>query len=111
MEVIPVIDLKGGEVVHARRGERAAYRPIATPLAPDSRAETVLAGLLSLYPFRAVYVADLDAIAGETGHEALLADLAARFPAVSFWVDNGIAATCSTKQMVFDEPSGMEASV
>ncbi len=91
MEVIPVIDLKGGEVVHARRGERALYRPIETPLAPDAQAGSVLAGLLALHPFRAVYVADLDAIAGCSGHGVLLGEMAMRFPGLTFWVDNGIA--------------------
>jgi uncharacterized protein related to proFAR isomerase len=32
MEIVPVIDLKGGAVVRAERGERASYRPIATKL-------------------------------------------------------------------------------
>jgi len=92
MELIPVIDLKGGVVVHARRGERAAYRPIETKLSPGSSApEAVLRGLLRLHPFRSVYVADLDAIGGGAGHAALLGDLAAAFPGVRFWVDNGIA--------------------
>jgi phosphoribosylformimino-5-aminoimidazole carboxamide ribotide isomerase len=92
MELIPVIDLKGGVVVHARRGERTAYRPIETPLSPGSSApEAVLRGLLRLHPFRTVYVADLDAIGGGAGHAALLGDLAAAFPGLQFWVDNGIA--------------------
>ena len=34
MEVIPVIDIKGGAVVRARMGRREQYRPIQTPLSP-----------------------------------------------------------------------------
>ncbi|HQS46207.1 MAG TPA: histidine biosynthesis protein, partial [Xanthobacteraceae bacterium] len=33
MQVIPVIDLKGGRVVHARQGARHLYAPIVSPLA------------------------------------------------------------------------------
>ena len=46
MEIIPVIDLKGGVVVRARHGDRASYRPIETPLSPTSEAVDVVAGLL-----------------------------------------------------------------
>lgn len=93
MEIIPVIDLKGGEVVHARRGERAQYRPIETPLCRGSAPQDVLAGLLRLYPFRRVYIADLDGIAGGDGHVALLEALANAFSSVAFWIDNGMAET------------------
>lgn len=89
MEIIPVIDLKGGVVVRARHGARAAYRPIETPLAKGSEPADVVAGLLSLYPFRTLYVADLDAIEGSGGHGESLALLAERFPHLALWVDNG----------------------
>jgi phosphoribosylformimino-5-aminoimidazole carboxamide ribotide isomerase len=65
MEVVPVIDLKGGAVVRARLGDRAAYRPIETPLSPTSDPLDVVAGLISVHPFRTLYVADLDAIEGK----------------------------------------------
>jgi phosphoribosylformimino-5-aminoimidazole carboxamide ribotide isomerase len=93
MDLIPVIDLKGGVVVHARRGERAQYRPIETPLCRGSAPQDVLAGLLRLYPFRRVYIADLDGIAGGEGHVALLEALANAFSSVEFWIDNGMAET------------------
>ena len=91
MDVVPVIDLKGGEVVHARGGQREAYRPIETPLSRSSRPADVVAGLLRLFPFRRVYVADLDAIERVGDHSAILTELAAEWPALEFWVDNGAA--------------------
>src|ERR1041385_8985354 len=91
MEIIPVIDLKGGQVVRARMGQRELYRPIETPLARTSDALDVTRGLLSVFPFRTVYVADLDAI-GRTGNsDAILARLRAAYPALELWVDNGVA--------------------
>jgi phosphoribosylformimino-5-aminoimidazole carboxamide ribotide isomerase len=89
MEVIPVIDLKGGAVVHARRGERGAYRPIQTPLSEGSRPIDVVGGLMLLAPFRRLYVADLDAIAGEVGHSDTLEAIAAAYPCLELWVDAG----------------------
>lgn len=91
MEVIPVVDLMGGEVVHARAGERRDYRPIATPLSPTSTPLDVVDGLLGLFRFRRLYVADLDAIEGRGNHEAVLAALAARHPELEIWLDDGTA--------------------
>jgi len=91
MEVVPVIDLLGGAVVHARGGRRSEYRPIETPLSPGSEPRQVVAGLLRLAPFRRLYIADLDAIGGGTGHGAMIGELAAEYPDVEFWTDPGIA--------------------
>jgi HisA/HisF family protein len=91
MEVIPVIDLKGGVVVHARQGDRDAYRPIETPLSASSAPAEVVAGLLKLYPFRRLYIADLGAITGGTPHTATLLALRVQFPQLELWIDNGIA--------------------
>jgi phosphoribosylformimino-5-aminoimidazole carboxamide ribotide isomerase len=91
MEVIPVLDLKGGSVVHARMGQRSQYRPIETPLSSSSHPVDVARGLLSIFPFATFYVADLDAIEGLGSNDAALAQLQAAFPAVALWVDNGMA--------------------
>ncbi len=90
MQVIPVVDLKGGLVVRAQRGERHLYAPIKTPLAASSRPADVVRGFRALYPFPTVYVADLDAIQGTGNHAACLVELEAAFPDVNFWVDAGI---------------------
>ncbi|MGB8276993.1 MAG: HisA/HisF-related TIM barrel protein [Methylovirgula sp.] len=90
MDIIPVIDLKGGEVVRAQRGMRHLYAPIETPLSPTSRPADVVAGFLALYEFRNIYIADLDAIEGRGNHAAVITQLEAEFPSVSFWVDAGV---------------------
>lgn len=92
MRIIPVIDLKGGHVVRAIRGERAAYAPIATPLAAGSAPEAVVAGFLRLFEFDTIYIADLDAIERRGDHAETILALARTFPQVSFWVDSGAAA-------------------
>jgi phosphoribosylformimino-5-aminoimidazole carboxamide ribotide isomerase len=89
MEIIPVLDLKGGVVVRARLGQRDHYRPIETPLSPTSRPEDVARGLRSVFPFRTIYLADLDAIEGKGDNADALMRLRGECPGVTFWVDNG----------------------
>jgi phosphoribosylformimino-5-aminoimidazole carboxamide ribotide isomerase len=91
MEIIPVLDLKGGVVVRARMGERHHYAPIATPLAATSDPLDVASGLLAVHPFATLYVADLDAIEGRGDNGAALRQIRLGCPSVSLWVDNGIA--------------------
>jgi phosphoribosylformimino-5-aminoimidazole carboxamide ribotide isomerase len=88
--LIPVLDLKAGLVVHARAGERAHYRPIRSSLTPGSEAGEVLDALLSLAPFRHVYIADLDAIGGAGDHRGIIAALRQCHPGIEFWVDRGL---------------------
>jgi phosphoribosylformimino-5-aminoimidazole carboxamide ribotide isomerase len=91
MDVIPVIDIKNGEVVHAQGGRRDSYRPIQTPLSPTSTPSDVAAGLLRLAPFRILYIADLDAIEGRQANDAAIDMITRAAPGVELWVDNGIA--------------------
>lgn len=98
MEVIPVLDLKDGAVVHARMGQRDQYRPITTPLSSTSNPIEVARGLLAVYPFRTFYIADLDAIAGTGDNNAAVAQLKAEFAGLTFWVDNGVADWASAQR-------------
>jgi phosphoribosylformimino-5-aminoimidazole carboxamide ribotide isomerase len=89
-EVIPVIDLLGGEVVHARRGDRHRYRPIVSRLSASAVPEAVLDALATAFDPRIVYVADLDALQGGVPQHATLARLAAAQPRRTFWIDAGV---------------------
>ncbi|MEO8716371.1 MAG: HisA/HisF-related TIM barrel protein [Acetobacteraceae bacterium] len=91
MDIVPVIDLLGGQVVRARQGQRETYRPIRTPLSATSRPTDVAAGLLRLFPFRCLYAADIDAIERRATNETGIAALTAAAPGIDLWVDNGIA--------------------
>ncbi|MCJ2011822.1 HisA/HisF-related TIM barrel protein [Methylobacterium sp. J-076] len=96
--VIPVLDLRGGCVVRARRGERASYAPIETPLAKGSAPAAVAAGLLRAWPARLLYVADLDAIIdGSAPDIASLRTIAAACPGIGLWVDAGFAAAAAVE--------------
>ena len=90
IEVIPVIDLKGGAVVRARHGSRHSYAPIVTPLARTSAPLDVVAGFLTVHPFHTIYAADLDRIESRGSHDQSLDALSRAFPDVAFWVDAGV---------------------
>ena len=89
MQIIPVLDIKAGEVVRAWRGRRDQYRPLRCALCAGSEPETVLKTLLDLYPFGIVYIADIDAITGHGDNLQRVSQLAERHPGVSFWLDAG----------------------
>lgn len=91
MQIIPVIDMKDGLVVHAVRGDRANYQAIHkhSVLTNSSDIHAVLAGFLRLHRFQRFYIADLNAIIGSSDHYPLLQALAEAHPEIEFWLDNG----------------------
>ncbi len=91
MRIIPVLDLKGGEVVRARKGQRDSYQPIKTPLSASSNPVDVTEGLRRLHPFSTFYIADLDAIEGRAPNHDALAHLRAMDGAPELWVDAGVS--------------------
>ena len=91
MQAIPVIDLMHGQVVHARLGDRSSYRLLESPFSPTSDGVDVVRGLLGMFSFPALYVADLDAIQGNGNNCQTLRRIRAEFPSLRMWVDNGLA--------------------
>lgn len=89
MKIIPVIDLKNGVVVHAKRGERENYQPIKSVLTTNADIYCVLNGFLQLHAFDTFYIADLDAITGQGRQHNLIEQIAADFPKITFWIDAG----------------------
>jgi phosphoribosylformimino-5-aminoimidazole carboxamide ribotide isomerase len=100
MDVIPVLDLKDGVVVHAQMGRRDQYRPIETLLSSSSMPADVARGLLSIYPFKTFYLADLNAIERKGNNNGAVAQLRNEFPAVSLWLDNGITDLSETQRFL-----------
>ncbi len=89
MMIIPVLDLMNGHVVHAIRGERDLYQPVASTLCSASDPYSVIDGFLKLYPFPVIYMADLNAISGNDDHLNLVKDIVTRYPDIKFWIDAG----------------------
>ncbi len=89
MQIIPVIDLKDNQVVHAKHGLRAQYQPIKSSLSDSSNPSDIVSGLLKLYPFNTIYIADIDAIQGTGSHSRLIEQLCSQYPKITWWVDSG----------------------
>src|SRR5882762_10199644 len=73
-QLIPVVDLKSGMVVHAREGRRAEYRPVQSRLCEGADTETVV-----------------DAIQRQGSNVDTLKRIRRCFPHLDLWVDSGIA--------------------
>lgn len=100
-ELIPVIDLMGGLVVHARGGSRDRYRPLEGSCITASADPVALVdALLALHPFRTLYIADLDAIRKTGDHKSTILALRAQFPELGLWVDAGFAAECACRRFL-----------
>jgi HisA/HisF family protein len=97
---IPVIDLMHGQVVRARMGDRASYRPLESPISPNSDPIDVVRGLLGVFSFPALYVADLDAIQACGDNCQSLRRIRAEFPSLQMWVDNGTADASSLHALI-----------
>jgi phosphoribosylformimino-5-aminoimidazole carboxamide ribotide isomerase len=89
MQVIPVIDLKNQQVVHAKKGQRQLYQPIASELCSSTDLLTVVQCFLELAQFKVIYIADLDAITHAGNHDPLLIKCCAHYPDTQFWIDHG----------------------
>lgn len=94
MNIIPVLDLLNGVVVHAKKGQRARYLPITSQLTASSQATDIVKAFLALYPFNRLYIADLNAIqkteALRPHHFAIIQSIQENFPTLEIWLDAGI---------------------
>ena len=89
MEIIPVIDVMGGKVVHAQGGVREDYPDLQSQLTTSTRPLQVVRDFIAFEPFPQIYIADLDAIrTGQFNHQ-LYAELTQKFPNTVFWVRCG----------------------
>jgi len=95
MQIIPVIDLLNGAVVHAKQGVRRHYQPINSLLTSSSKPLDIVAALLDVYSFQQLYIADLNAIQNfesvDTTNFIIIDAIAKHFPHVKLWVDAGIS--------------------
>ncbi len=89
MQIIPVIDIKAGQVVLARQGQRQNYRPLSTPLCRSSQIDDVLDAYLSVSSFTNIYIADLDALMNTGNNHGLINSLFSRYPYLNFIIDSG----------------------
>jgi phosphoribosylformimino-5-aminoimidazole carboxamide ribotide isomerase len=92
MQIIPVIDLLGGRVVHAVKGDRQSYQPVKTVLCHSHDPITIAAAFRDRLRLQDIYIADLDAIqsAGCHSHKEVIAILARR-ERINILLDAGVS--------------------
>jgi phosphoribosylformimino-5-aminoimidazole carboxamide ribotide isomerase len=88
LRVIPVLDVKAGQAVHAVAGQRAHYRPVQSRLHATSDPIGLARAYRDVLGLDALYVADLDAIEGRWPHFGLYRALAEL--GLELWVDAGL---------------------
>ncbi len=88
LQIIPVLDVKAGIAVHAIAGRRDDYRPLRSALHPDSSPLGVARAYRDRLGLPSLYLADLDAIAGEAPALDLYRSLHSL--GLSLWVDAGV---------------------
>ena len=75
MQLIPVIDLQAGLVVHAVRGERDQYRPLQSVLCDSAEPMAVARAFRQKLALTEIYIADLDAIQGRGDNKVIISAL------------------------------------
>jgi len=90
VNIVPVIDLMDGQVVHAKHGDRLHYQPIRSALCSSSAPDDIVASLLRLYPFEQLYIADINAIQGKDNHNETIKNIRIQHPQIEIWLDAGI---------------------
>lgn len=90
MKIIPVIDLLHGQVVHAKQGKRDSYAPIVSQLCQGSDPLEIVNGLLKLYPFDTLYIADLNAIQFGSLPSDYIKKIQQAYPQLTLWLDAGL---------------------
>ncbi|MFT3730610.1 MAG: HisA/HisF-related TIM barrel protein [Hyphomicrobium sp.] len=100
LDVIPVIDVARGEVVRALKGERSGYKPIETPLSATSSPADVARGLAQIFPFRKLYLADLDGIEGRGRNTHVVPMLSQALPRAEIWIDAGTGSRSAARAVL-----------
>jgi len=100
MRVIPVIDIRQGIAVHARRGDRDRYGPVQSCLAPSADPLVLLERLHAALGCQEVYVADLDALEETGDNLVLVAALVNHVGGVHLLVDAGLRSAADARRLL-----------
>ncbi len=100
MQIIPVIDIRGGVAVRAIAGERNLYRPIKSPIAQTADPVAIARGYQAVFPFPTLYLADLDGIEGRGANSRAHGLIADAWEGGEVWVDDGSIDGDPTHQRV-----------
>ncbi len=89
MLTVPVLDLNQGIVVHAVAGNRENYQAVCSDICISPDPIDVIRGLLNVYNFKSLYIADLDALEQHGNHVDIIKSICHTFPNLEIWIDTG----------------------
>jgi phosphoribosylformimino-5-aminoimidazole carboxamide ribotide isomerase len=98
MRIVPVLDLKGGQIVRGIGGRRDEYRPVVSGLIDSSAPVDVAAAFRDRLGLSELYVADLDAIAGASPARETYTALHAL--GCDLWVDAGLRVSGQAEALI-----------
>jgi len=97
VQILPVIDLKDGDVVRGVAGQRSTYQSVESLLVSDSTVTAIATAFATQLPVDTIYVADLDAIAGEEPNWQALDQISAT--GLDIWLDAGVGDLSRAEQL------------
>ena len=104
MNVIPVIDILNGVAVHGIRGERKQYQPLKSVICKSADQPLEIASVFKSLGFSGLYLADLDAILGNSANFNIYRKIVA-LTGLDLMVDAGITdITKADKVLAADVP-------
>ena len=87
--IVPVLDILESKAVHAKKGERAKYKPLNLKLMKSSNPVEIVEVLNKKFNFKEFYIADLDAIIKKKPNFKLLLEILDN-PNIKVMIDPGI---------------------
>jgi phosphoribosylformimino-5-aminoimidazole carboxamide ribotide isomerase len=96
--VIPVLDIKAGQAVHAVAGRRHDYQPLVSRFHPHPQVVPLARALRDRLGRRPLYLADLDAITTNEPQTAI--HQALQSIDVELWIDAGLTTAASAAQLL-----------
>lgn len=97
MRVVPVLDLRRGQVVHGVGGVRDRYQPIHSKLVSGAQPAGVARAMRPFATGGALYVADLDAIQGQAPQYSAWSEILACAP--QLWIDAGLRSSAHWEEL------------
>lgn len=98
IRVVPVLDLRGGLVVHGRGGRRETYLPVRGRLTTSADPLSVATAFRATLGLDELYVADLDALAGRPAALTTFAALSAA--GFRLWIDAGVRTPADAEALL-----------
>lgn len=98
MQIIPVMDVQNGVVVHGVAGQRSHYRRVQSLLTPSCAPSVLLRAFVEQFGFTSCYLADLDAIQQQQLNRCTVAELTRS--GVELMVDRGVRCAADVQELL-----------